>query len=239
MLIRRANADLTKSNSNSRKDGYYWKSNVDSKANADSPPNEPPRERPKGHNTSDTNIYTSQLWSESNKFYLEGTILIRTIENDVLRASSLLDLVLSGSENRPPMLNKENYVPWLSRLLRYAKSRPKENLIYDYIMNGPYVRRMIPEPVQNPGVQNVGNQNGLIVVPGIANQNPNGNGNIVAARAEGNANGNNGNQIRCYNCRGLGHLARNCTVRPRRRDALIFNSLMIAQKEEAETQAPI
>ncbi|GJU41745.1 hypothetical protein Tco_1194702 [Tanacetum coccineum] len=33
---------------------------------------------------------------------------------------------------------------------------------------------------------NVGNQNRLIVVPGIANQNPNGNGNVVAARAEGN-----------------------------------------------------
>ncbi|GKE49479.1 hypothetical protein Tco_1480737, partial [Tanacetum coccineum] len=43
------------------------------------------------------------------------------------------------------------------------------------------------------GVQNVGNHNGLIVVPGIANQNPNGNGNVVAARADGNANGNNGN----------------------------------------------
>ncbi|GJS81802.1 hypothetical protein Tco_0748343 [Tanacetum coccineum] len=26
----------------------------------------------------------------------------------------------SGSENRPPMLNKENYVPWSSRLLRDA-----------------------------------------------------------------------------------------------------------------------
>ncbi|GKD76242.1 hypothetical protein Tco_1334524, partial [Tanacetum coccineum] len=37
------------------------------------------------------------------------------------------------------------------------------------------------------GVQNVGNQNGVIVVPGIANQN--GNGNIVAARGEGNAMG--------------------------------------------------
>ncbi|GJT53023.1 putative reverse transcriptase domain-containing protein [Tanacetum coccineum] len=35
---------------------------------------------------------------------------------------------------------------------------------------------------------NVGNQNGLIVVPGIANQNLNGNGNVVTARAEGNAN---------------------------------------------------
>ncbi|GKA02418.1 gag-pol polyprotein [Tanacetum coccineum] len=95
--------------------------------------------------------------------------------------------------------------------------------------------QVVQNAVQNPGVQNVGNQNGLIVVPGIANQN--GNGNVVAARAEGNANGNNGNQIRCYNCRGLGHLARNCTVRPQRRDAAYLQTqLLIAQKEEAGIQ---
>nr|GEY33408.1 hypothetical protein [Tanacetum cinerariifolium] len=45
------------------------------------------------------------------------------------------------------MLNKENYVPWSSRLLRYAKSRPNGKLIPNSIINGPYVRRMIPEPV--------------------------------------------------------------------------------------------
>nr|GEW27712.1 hypothetical protein [Tanacetum cinerariifolium] len=44
------------------------------------------------------------------------------------------------------MLNKENYVPWSSRLLRYAKSRPNGKLIHNSIINGPYVRRMIPEP---------------------------------------------------------------------------------------------
>ncbi|GKC63026.1 hypothetical protein Tco_1095624, partial [Tanacetum coccineum] len=44
------------------------------------------------------------------------------------------------------MLNKENYVPWSSRLLRYAKSRPNGKLIYNSIINGPYVRRMIPKP---------------------------------------------------------------------------------------------
>ncbi|GJR05242.1 retrovirus-related pol polyprotein from transposon TNT 1-94 [Tanacetum coccineum] len=57
------------------------------------------------------------------------------------------------------------------------------------------------------------NVNGLIVVSGIANPNANqnGNDNVVPARAKGNGNGNNENQIRCYNCRGLGHLARNCT----------------------------
>nr|GEW51735.1 reverse transcriptase domain-containing protein [Tanacetum cinerariifolium] len=248
----------------------------------------------------------------------------------------------SGSESRPPMLNKENYVPWSSRLLRYAKSRPNGKLIHNSIINGPYVRRMIPEPgdtnrevpvnetfhvqtddeliekelkqieaddqaiptillgllediyaavdsyettqeiwlrvqqmmkgsdiriqekkaklfnewernkhfsekiasnlkflnnlqpewsrhvtivhqtkdlhradytqlydflkynqkevvqnaIQNPRVQNIRNQNGLIGVPGNPNQNLNGNGNLDAARAEGNAAGHNGNQIR-------------------------------------------
>ncbi|GJT61684.1 integrase, catalytic region, zinc finger, CCHC-type containing protein [Tanacetum coccineum] len=97
--------------------------------------------------------------------------------------------------------------------------------------------QVVQNAVQNPGVQNVGNHNGLIVVPEITNQNPNENGNVVAARAEGNTTRNNGNQIRCYNCRGLGHLARNCTVRPRRRDvSYLQTQLLIAQKEEAGIQ---
>nr|GEV97864.1 hypothetical protein [Tanacetum cinerariifolium] len=36
------------------------------------------------------------------------------------------------------MLNKKNYVPWSSRILRYAKSRPNGKLIYNSIINGPY-----------------------------------------------------------------------------------------------------
>nr|GEY82094.1 ribonuclease H-like domain-containing protein [Tanacetum cinerariifolium] len=44
------------------------------------------------------------------------------------------------------MFNKENYVPWSSHLLRYAKSRSNEKLIHNSILNGPYVRKMIPEP---------------------------------------------------------------------------------------------
>nr|GEZ52100.1 hypothetical protein [Tanacetum cinerariifolium]GEZ56764.1 hypothetical protein [Tanacetum cinerariifolium] len=52
----------------------------------------------------------------------------------------------TGSESRPPMLNKENYVSLSSRLLRYAKSIPNGKLIHNSILNGPYVRKMIPEP---------------------------------------------------------------------------------------------
>ncbi|GJW36724.1 hypothetical protein Tco_0059644 [Tanacetum coccineum] len=38
--------------------------------------------------------------------------------------STQQDIYAAGSKNRPLMLNKENYVPWSSRLLRYAKSDP-------------------------------------------------------------------------------------------------------------------
>nr|GEY79593.1 hypothetical protein [Tanacetum cinerariifolium] len=325
--------------------------------------------------------------------------------------STQQDIYAAGDESRPPMLNKDNYVPWSSRLLRYAKSRPNRKLIHNSILNGPYVRRMIPEPgdanreitvtetfhlqtddelsdkelkhieadyqaiqtillglpediyaavdscetaqeiwlrvqqtmkgsdigiqekkaklfnewesqnrvdklpsfirsrtctqlitlnyitdpttamnmaltlmdkafkqnystptnnnqrissnprnrqiaqpgmnmgqdrqiqmviqnaVQNPRVQNAGNHNGFIGVQGNGNQNQIGNGNLVAARAEGNAVGQNRNQIRCYNCRGVGHYARNCTIRPRRRDAAnLQTQLLIAQKEEVGIQ---
>nr|GEV41562.1 hypothetical protein [Tanacetum cinerariifolium] len=317
--------------------------------------------------------------------------------------STQQDIYAAASENRSLMLNKENYVPWSSRLLWYAKRKPNGKLIYNSIINGPYVRRMILKPgdpnrevlvnetfhVQTDdeltknklkqieaddqaiqtillgsdiGIQekkaklfnewerftstdgesiesyyhlkklddlkaerlartqdplalmatsnnpytflvphqdqpsfnqnymqppmpnlkditdpitamnmalalmakafklnystptnnnhrissnphnrqiaqpsmNMGQDRQMQMVGGNANHNPNGNGNLVVVCNEGNATGHNGNQIRCYNCKVVGHFARNCTVRPRRRDAAYLQTqLLIAQKEEA------
>nr|GEW73774.1 hypothetical protein [Tanacetum cinerariifolium] len=79
-------------------------------------------------------------------------------------------------------------------------AHPGMNMGQDRQMQMNVRNQVVQNAVQNPGVQNVGNQNGLISVPGNANLN--GNANLVATRAEGNAFGHNGNQIRCYNCRG-------------------------------------
>nr|GEW37801.1 hypothetical protein [Tanacetum cinerariifolium] len=100
------------------------------------------------------------------------------------------------------------------------------------------IKRLLRAVVaQNPRVQNIGNQNGLIGVQGNGNQNQIGNGNLVAVRTEGNAAGHNGNQIRCYNYRGVGHFTRDCTARPRRRDAAYLQTqLLISQKKEAGIQ---
>nr|GFB96661.1 hypothetical protein [Tanacetum cinerariifolium] len=60
--------------------------------------------------------------------------------------SNQQDIYAAGSESRPPMLNQENYVSWSSRLPKYAKSRPNGKLIHKSILNGPYVKKTIPEP---------------------------------------------------------------------------------------------
>nr|GEU63075.1 reverse transcriptase domain-containing protein [Tanacetum cinerariifolium] len=75
-----------------------------------------------------------------------GNVKIHSKRNTHICLQTELRNPLQASfESRPPMLNKENYVPWSSRLLRYAKSRPNGKLIHNSIINGPYVRRMIPE----------------------------------------------------------------------------------------------
>nr|GEX64911.1 hypothetical protein [Tanacetum cinerariifolium] len=60
--------------------------------------------------------------------------------------STQQDIYAVGSENRYPMLNKDNYVPRSSHIIRYARSGPNGKMIVDTIENGPYVRRMIANP---------------------------------------------------------------------------------------------
>nr|GEV38748.1 hypothetical protein [Tanacetum cinerariifolium] len=83
----------------------------------------------------------------------------------------------------------------------------------------------LPEDIYAAIDSNDGNQFRQYVKQNIRNQNGY------------NAVQNVKNQIRCHNYRGLGHLARNCTFRPRRKDvAYLQTQLLIAQKEEAGIQ---
>nr|GEW21136.1 hypothetical protein [Tanacetum cinerariifolium] len=72
--------------------------------------NTPPSPHMASFHPKDTYCYYHPCTNDPKKHY--------GFKPDLLRQSGSL----AGSESRPPMLNKENYVPWSSRLLRYAKN---------------------------------------------------------------------------------------------------------------------
>nr|GEU46177.1 hypothetical protein [Tanacetum cinerariifolium] len=82
---------------------------------------------------------------------------------------------------------------------------------------------------------NMGQDRQMQMVRGNANQNLNGNGNLVATRAKGNAAGKNGNQIRCYNYRGVGHFARNSAADLDEIEEVNANYILMANLQQAST----
>nr|GEV27153.1 hypothetical protein [Tanacetum cinerariifolium] len=140
----------------------------------------------------------------------------------------------AGSESHPPMLNKENYVPSSSRLLRYAKSRPNGKLIHNSILNGPYVRRIIPKPGDaNREVNTIllGFPEDIYVAVDSCET-----AHEIWLRVQQMMKGSDIG-IQEKKAKEVGHYARNCMVRPRRRDAAYLETqLLIAQKEEAGIQ---
>ncbi|GJQ95050.1 hypothetical protein Tco_0006189 [Tanacetum coccineum] len=159
------------------------------------------------------------------------------------------DIFAVGSECRPPMLSKDDYVQWSSRIIRYCRRKHNGKFLANSILEGPYQYTKVLEPddenatppvpkryrlqklrnrrTQNAGNQEVGNnagQTGNQIV-----RNPQ--GNIAAPVIENHGNGQNANQSRCYNCRDY---ARNCTNRSRDRDSTYYTEwLMLVQQEEA------
>nr|GEU88407.1 retrovirus-related Pol polyprotein from transposon TNT 1-94 [Tanacetum cinerariifolium] len=94
---------------------------------------------------------------------------------------------------------------------RYAGQNVRNQNMYNAVHNA---WNHVVQLAVHLDVQNIRNQNGLIVVLGIASQN-----------------------VRFYNYRGMGHHARNYTVRPKRKDAAYLQTqLLDAQKEEAWIQ---
>ncbi|GJV06199.1 hypothetical protein Tco_1343855 [Tanacetum coccineum] len=56
------------------------------------------------------------------------------------------DIYVAGLGNRPLMFSKDNYIQWLSHLIRYAKSKPNGKLLANSILYGPYKYRTITTP---------------------------------------------------------------------------------------------
>ncbi|GJV33705.1 hypothetical protein Tco_1394105 [Tanacetum coccineum] len=64
-----------------------------------------------------------------------------------MSTSNQQTLADSGANERPPMLEKRNYIPWESRFRRFLDNKLEEgDRMWRSIEKGPYKRPMIPNP---------------------------------------------------------------------------------------------
>ncbi|GKC07646.1 hypothetical protein Tco_0999256 [Tanacetum coccineum] len=64
-----------------------------------------------------------------------------------MSTSNQQTLADSGANDRPPILEKGNYIPWESRFRRFPNNKLEDGeRMWNSIQNGPYERPMIPNP---------------------------------------------------------------------------------------------
>ncbi|GJT23713.1 hypothetical protein Tco_0893650, partial [Tanacetum coccineum] len=56
------------------------------------------------------------------------------------------NVIVTGANNRSPMLDKSNYSSWASRMLLYIKGKPNGKLLIDFVLNGPFQFGTVLEP---------------------------------------------------------------------------------------------
>nr|GEU47044.1 retrovirus-related Pol polyprotein from transposon TNT 1-94 [Tanacetum cinerariifolium] len=162
--------------------------------------------QPKDLHTADyTQLYDFLKYNQKEVDELKAERLAKTQDPLALMPNSNNPYVLPAPHQDRSSLN-QNYLqqPMLNPEDITDLTTAMNMALYAGNLNGyNAVQNVRNQVAQNPRVQNVRNHNGLIGVQGNGNQNQIGNGNLVAVRAEGNTTGQNGNQIRCYNCKGV------------------------------------
>ncbi|GJX21530.1 hypothetical protein Tco_0225975 [Tanacetum coccineum] len=71
----------------------------------------------------------------------------KTQEMAKYSTNTILFSIDSGANDRPPMLEKGNYIPWESRFRRFLDNKLEDReRTWNSIQNGPYERQIIPNP---------------------------------------------------------------------------------------------
>ncbi|GKA42040.1 retrovirus-related pol polyprotein from transposon TNT 1-94 [Tanacetum coccineum] len=121
--------------------------------------------------------------------------------------------LLSGGDNKPPMLEKHLYDSWKSRMELYMMNRPHGRMIISSV-----------EKVFQKGDDPIDAINHMMSFLTA----------VVTSRASGN---NSGKQriVTCYNCKGEGHMSKQCTKPRRKQDDSWFKDKVLLVQAQAST----
>ncbi|GJY78898.1 retrovirus-related pol polyprotein from transposon TNT 1-94 [Tanacetum coccineum] len=162
-------------------------------------------------------------------------------------------MILSGADNRPPMLDKPLYDSWKSRIELYMQNREHRRMILDSVEHGPlewpsikvdgvtrlkkYVELSASKKLQadcDLKATNIILQGLPIDVYAFVNHHR-----ItkdlwkqVQLRMQGRNNSGQQRVIKCFNCQGEGHMKRQCPKPKRKRDATWFRDKVLLVKAQ-------
>nr|GEY94647.1 hypothetical protein [Tanacetum cinerariifolium] len=156
--------------------------------------------------------------------------------------------ILSGADNRPPMLEKDMYDSWKSIMELYMLNREHGRMILKSVVHGP----LLWPTVEEEGVTRLKKYSDLsageaiqadcdvketnIILQGLPPENQ-----MSAGSSRPFTSGSGGTSGRqrviiCYNCKGEGHMAKQCTKPKRKRDAEWFKDKVLLVQAQASGQ---
>nr|GFB07671.1 integrase, catalytic region, zinc finger, CCHC-type, peptidase aspartic, catalytic [Tanacetum cinerariifolium] len=162
------------------------------------------------------------------------------------------DIQCAGSDTRPPMLDRTHFASWQQRIRLYCRGKENGVNILKSFDEGPYKMGTVQETLVEgtEGAPQFGQERPRVysdLSPEEKDRgqwlNPRGGGAAGYKGAQnrvGNVNLCQTRLVKCYNCNGAGHIARNCTQPKRPQNSEYYKDkmlLMQAQKNEVALDA--
>nr|GFA66213.1 hypothetical protein [Tanacetum cinerariifolium] len=163
-------------------------------------------------------------------------------------------MILSGADNRPPMLDKDLYDSWKIKMALYMQNREYERIILESVENDPlilptieenrvtrtkkYVELSVAEKIQADCDMKKPSHHSRLkghsaTSLGETRSSYSGTKSNATSSRENNASGQ-ARVVKCYNCQGKGHMARQCTQPKRLRNAAWYKyKAMLAEAQKA------
>nr|GEZ86883.1 integrase, catalytic region, zinc finger, CCHC-type, peptidase aspartic, catalytic [Tanacetum cinerariifolium] len=133
-------------------------------------------------------------------------------------------MILSGADNRPPMLEKHMYDSWKSKMELYMQNREPGRIILESAEHGPLIWPTIEENGLPTDVYSLVNHHRVskdlwegvqLLMQGICR-----------------TNSSQQRVVKCFNCQGEGHMARQSPKPKRKRDATWFRDKVLLVEEQ-------